>query len=208
LAGFLILFEAGEPVGLELGELFFHAGHGVVGESDNDDLIPGEGCFVEQAFQGGDDFRAAFDFDDEAFGFGDCRDDFGEAGNFFTRPTGVFPLTGVELAQFGERLIDDFGVPSGGSFGGGVVDDDDLIVLGEVDIDFDGVGVLFPGEVGGGDGIFGGLGGGAAMGNDLDGGEGEGEGREETKEAKEVERAFHRVWRGTRRGGRNIRRRL
>ena len=60
--------------------------------------------------------------------------------------------------------------------------DDDLVVGGEMEVEFAGVGAAFPGEAKGGEGVFGGASGEATMGDDFLGGCRWGEGHEDCDE--------------------------
>lgn len=59
------------------------------------------------------------------------------------------------------------GLTGGRAAGVGVVDDGEVTVAREADIDFDACGAKGEGEADGGEGVFRGAGGGAAMGDDF-----------------------------------------
>jgi len=116
-----------------------------------------------------DDVGAGFDFDEEALVAGDGGEDFFEGGNFFAAPAGVFPLPGVEGAELSEGLPDDRTVVAGGFAGVEIVDDDEVVIAGEVNVNLDGIGLLAPGEADGCKGVLRSIEGSAAMGDDFHG---------------------------------------
>ena len=113
-----------------------------------------------------DDLRAAFDLDEDSFSFRDAGEDFGEEGDFFSAPFWVLPRADVEVLEGGPIRFRDVEIFCGGSLGASVVDGDDAAIFGEPKISFDGIRALTPGFVEGGHGVFGGIGGSAAVGDD------------------------------------------
>lgn len=160
-----------EAIDLDPGQGFF----GVLGdfavEGDDAELFGAGFPGVELMSEDGDDFRAAFDFEEEALrAFGESCEGFGESGDGFAFVVGAFPGAGVEWAEIGEGGFRDTFGDAGGAFGVGIMHDDDLVVGGEMKIEFAGVGAAFPGEAKGGESVFGSASGEAAVGDDFLGG--------------------------------------
>ncbi len=165
-AGELVLIETGEPECFEVWAGFLELGDDFFVEADDGDLAWVEVGGFEFFEEGGDDFRIAFDFDEDGFVGGDDGEDFFEGGNFGVGELGVFPFADVVSLEFGEGLGFDGLIVACGFLGGFVVMADDFLVGGEIEIAFDLVGVLFPGEVEGGEGVFGCVVGGPTVGDD------------------------------------------
>src|SRR5258706_9043272 len=79
----------------------------------------------------------------------------------------MFPSANVERFQFSQSLSADFLFQPGCFSSVIIVDDDDFPVARQMNIDFNGIGALLPGEVCGGERIFRRIKGSAAMGNDF-----------------------------------------
>ena len=96
-------------------------------------------------------------------------DDIGERGDAFAGEFWVFPGADVEGLQLCERAGGDAKARPAGSDAAGVrvVEQDKAAVTGEADVNLDSGGAGGKGEADGGEGIFGGAGGGAAMGDDF-----------------------------------------
>lgn len=158
--------DGGEPHGFEGGALGFDFFDDAGGEGDDDELVGVDAGVVDHFEEVADDAGGAFDFDVEFFAGGDGGEHVGEGGNSGIGEVGGFPGADVERLQVGELGFADgeFFMGVGGCIV--VVDTDNLIVAGEVEVAFDGVGSLLPGEVKGGEGVFGGVAGGSAVGDD------------------------------------------
>ena len=118
----------------------------------------------------GDDFGAAFDFDIDFFAMGDGGEDFADGGDAGVLENGGFVEADVELAELGKGGVFDDEFLVSVFFGVGIVDADDVLVLGEVKVGFDGIGVLLPSELEGGEGVFGCVVGGSSVSDDEGGG--------------------------------------
>lgn len=161
----------GEAIDFEPGQGFF----GVLGdfavEGDDAELFGAGFPGFELLGQDRDDFGAAFDFEEEALrALGESGEGFGESGDGFAFVVGAFPGAGVEWAEIGEGGFGDAFGDAGGAFGVGVMHDDDLLVGGEMEVEFAGVGAAFPSEAKGGEGVFGSASGEATVGDDFLGG--------------------------------------
>ena len=138
-----------------------------VAEADEDDLVGFESGIGDRFLQRRDDAGiAAFDFDVAELSFRHRRQKFGEQRQFFAAESAALPGAGVEFAQFCQRRPGDREVAIGGPAGGFVVTNQEGAVGGEHDIAFESVGILLPGEPGGGDGVFRRFPGGAPVGDD------------------------------------------
>ena len=62
-------------------------------------------------------------------------------------PLAAFPTADIQAAKFGQGLLADVLVQAGRLARALIMDHDDLPIPGEMDVDFDGVGVLLPGKV-------------------------------------------------------------
>jgi hypothetical protein len=112
---------------------------------------------------------AGLDFDEEAFAVRDGGEDFFEGGDFFAAPARVFPLTGIEGAESREILARDGTVAPSSFAGVKIVDDDQVVITGKMNVNLDGIGSLLPGKADGGECILRGVERGATMGNDFHG---------------------------------------
>ncbi len=112
-------------------------------------------------------FGATFEFDENPLAVGNRREDCCECGNFLTGPSFGFPTSHVQLAQFVQGLRADFPGEAARPFCVAIMDDHQLAVLGKLNVNFDGVGLLLPREPDGSQRVFRRIMRRAAMGDDL-----------------------------------------
>jgi len=79
----------------------------------------------------------------------------------------AFPTANIERAQFSQGLAVDFSVPAARALRAVVVNDNQFSIFGKLDIYFDGVGVLPPGELDRSERVFGRVTRRAPMGDDF-----------------------------------------
>src|SRR5438876_2911736 len=91
-------------------------------------------------------FGATFEFNENPLAVGNRREDCCECGNFLTGPSFALPTSHVDSAQFIERLCTDFPGEAARTFGVVIMDDHQLAVLGKLNVNFDGIGLLLPRE--------------------------------------------------------------
>ena len=174
--GFAAGVEIGEQEGFEFWaepfELFDHR----LLEADDDDLGWLDGVAVEELEQWGDDTFVALELDVDGLAGWDGVEDLLEGGDegdasrigedgkggFGGRPQGDGLDGGEGGAADAEILVCQ-------ALSGGVVEADDVAVGGEAKVAFYGGDALGPGQFEGGEGVFDGVGGGPAMGDDEGG---------------------------------------
>jgi len=150
---FFAVAEAIEPVDRHFGEALLGLLDYVKPKTD-DDHLSAPARAIDDRLQFGKYFRAALDLNEKPLAGGNGRQHFLESRNARPGPALAFPEPGVEQANFGERLLDDFRVYTGGALRVFVVNYHDLAVFCQENIHLDSVGVLLPAKLHRGQGVF------------------------------------------------------
>jgi len=107
--------------------------------------------------------NGGFEFEDGEGVGADGKEGFVEGGDACAGEAGVEPTAGIEAEEVEELVVFDASAAVGGALEGFIVNDDDCVIGGELDIELDGLGVEANGFIECGDGVLGRVGRGSTM---------------------------------------------